>query len=221
MESVKIKSIKKVKRPSKRYDITVEDNHNYFANGMLIHNCNARFCFRDNRLWVGSRTGVKAQCVRPDGTEGNLWWNVAKNIDLENKFKNLQLEPTVGTIPTWDLVLYGEVYGQVQRGFCYDTSNVSFRIFDTYSFVAKRYNNWDETVQIARMMDLPLVPELYRGPWKAELESLQNGPESVSGKSLHIREGFVVKPVVERQDSRIGRVIFKMVGTDYKLRKHK
>lgn len=35
---VKIKSIKKIE-PEVRYDLEVEGNHNYFANGILVHNC--------------------------------------------------------------------------------------------------------------------------------------------------------------------------------------
>ena len=38
---VKIKSIKKLPTTD-RYDITVEDNHNFFANGVLIHNTSYR-----------------------------------------------------------------------------------------------------------------------------------------------------------------------------------
>jgi len=34
-----IVSIKKVAVNSARYDITVEHNHNFFANGILVHNC--------------------------------------------------------------------------------------------------------------------------------------------------------------------------------------
>ena len=35
----KIKSITKIEAPSDRYDLEVEDNHNYYANGILVHNC--------------------------------------------------------------------------------------------------------------------------------------------------------------------------------------
>ncbi len=38
MHYQKIKSIKKINCNSKRYDITVEDNHNFFANNILMHN---------------------------------------------------------------------------------------------------------------------------------------------------------------------------------------
>ena len=35
----KIKSIKKVQHNSKRYDIGVENVNNFYANGILVHNC--------------------------------------------------------------------------------------------------------------------------------------------------------------------------------------
>ena len=35
----KIKRIEKINIDSERYDIEVEDNHNYYANGILVHNC--------------------------------------------------------------------------------------------------------------------------------------------------------------------------------------
>ena len=39
MKQIKIKSISKIEHNSKRYDISVADNNNLFANGILIHNC--------------------------------------------------------------------------------------------------------------------------------------------------------------------------------------
>jgi RNA ligase (TIGR02306 family) len=192
-----------------------------------IHGANARFCFRDDRLWVGSRTGVKAQYVRPDGTEGNLWWNVAKNINLVYKFKNLQLDSYVGNVPTWDLVLYGEVYGQVQDLKYGVNTGANFRLFDIYSPSLGRYVDWDLVVLIANIMELELVPELYRGPWKPEFEDLRNGPSVLYPG--HIREGYVIKPVHERfvqynpenRHAFTGRVIFKFVSEDFKLRNAK
>lgn len=188
-----------------------------------IHGANARFCFRDGRLWVGSRTGVKAQYVRADGTEGNLWWKVAKDIGLEEKFKTLLASgyPDTGT------VIYGEVYGQVQDLKYGVNSGAQLRVFDSYDPYAGCYNDWDVTKGIAHVMGLDLVPELYRGPWKEELEELRNGPSVLYPG--HTREGFVVKPVKERYQQLVpgqrhaftGRVIFKYVGEDYKLRKKK
>jgi DNA repair photolyase len=46
----KIKSIRKYSEPTKVYDISVEDNHNFFAQDILVHNCpfNCIYCFANN-----------------------------------------------------------------------------------------------------------------------------------------------------------------------------
>lgn len=207
------------------------------------HGCNARFTFRDNRLWVGSRTNIKAEYVRPDGTEGNLWWKVAKDLKLEDRFKDLN----TGSLSTYgrhvvtspeiqamnfipeDIVIYGEVFGQVQKGFSYGLpqGQATLRVFDSYSHKLGRYNDWNVTREIAlNRLGLDIVPELYVGPWKTELEELRFGKETISGNSLHIREGFVLKPLKEefvqfnpeQRHCFTGRKIFKFVSEDYKLR---
>jgi len=199
-----------------------------------LHGCNGRVTYRDGRLWMGSRTNIKAQQVSY-GQEKSLWWKVAKDIGLEEKF--LKLHEAGYSDKT---VVYGEVYGQVQKGFNYDQEpgKASFRVFDSYDGNTGVYNDWDVTKAIVEVMGLETVPELYRGPWNPELEGLQNGTETVSGKNLHMREGFVLKPVKEQWVSFnpelagshtsesgyhgfTGRKIFKVVGTAYKLRNKK
>lgn len=211
-----------------------------------IHGANARFTFRDDRLWVGSHHGVKAQNVftTPQGMkiEKNLWWAVAKEIGLEDRFRKLlagewvtdiidgkvgraklaHSESAISPLAGRDLsktTLFGEVYGQVQDLKYGIQRGAALRVFDTFDGTTGQYNDWDVTVAIAQAMGLELVPELYRGPWKPELEELRNGPSVLY--SGNTREGFVVKPLTERYDQYIGRVVFKMVGEDYKLRKRK
>jgi len=41
MEIIKIKSIKKLEKLYNKYDLEVKDNHNFFANNILVHNCRA------------------------------------------------------------------------------------------------------------------------------------------------------------------------------------
>ena len=45
MRKVKIKSIKKLEYKENRYDLTVNSTHNFFANGILIHNTSGRVGF--------------------------------------------------------------------------------------------------------------------------------------------------------------------------------
>lgn len=49
MEFKNTKSIKKIKKKTKVYDITIKDNENFFAEGILVHNCPfaCRYCFAD------------------------------------------------------------------------------------------------------------------------------------------------------------------------------
>lgn len=42
MREIKIKSIKRLEQKLDRYDLTMERTHNFFANGILIHNTSAR-----------------------------------------------------------------------------------------------------------------------------------------------------------------------------------
>lgn len=185
-----------------------------------IHGANSRFTMRDARLWVGSHNGVKAQQVTTILSTGkvgerNLWWSVAKEIGLEEKFVRLLNTKKYGD----KIVVYGEVYGKVQDLNYGIESGAQFRVFDTFDWNRGQYNDWDTTVAIAKVMELELVPELYRGPWNPELESLRNGKSVLYPGN--VREGFVMKPVIEGYDQYVGRKIFKFVGEDYKTRHQK
>lgn len=46
MENVRIKSIKRLNKSYNKYDLEVKDNHNFFANGILVHNCRT-ICYID------------------------------------------------------------------------------------------------------------------------------------------------------------------------------
>jgi len=61
------------------------------------------------------------------------------------------------------------------------------------------------------------VPVLYRGPLDlAHARSLREGMEQVSGKELHIREGVVVRPYVDRRASDGRRLALKLINPKYK-----
>lgn len=78
----------------------------------------------------------------------------------------------------------------------------------------------DEFEEAAKFLGLEITPLLYRGPFSKEsLENHTTGKETYSGKSLHIREGVVVTPVVERRHPDIGRVCLKSVSPNYLIRK--
>lgn len=168
-----------------------------------IHGANARFSYHKGEFWVGSHHQFKG---RPKGKcVLDNFWQAAYNANLEEK---LMQAPGIA--------FYGEAYGKVQKGFGYDCpTGVKVRFFDAMDLKTLKYLNYDDFVNLCDKLGLERVPELYRGPWSTDLKKLAEG-QSTFGN--HIREGFVVKPVVERYEH-IGRVIFKLVSEQYLLAK--
>ncbi len=167
-----------------------------------IHGANARFVYFQDRLWVGSHTNVKRQ------DSNNMWWKVATKLNLEEKLIKYQ-----------GLIIYGEVYGQVQN-LKYDRKDVSLIIFDIYNIEASKYLNYDEAKRISKELELDFVPEIYRGPFTG-LENLESYADGQSLIANNIREGFVIKPVVERWNEQVGRLVLKLHGQDFLIRKGK
>lgn len=170
-----------------------------------IHGTNARFVWHGDRLWVGSH-----KCIKKEGTasaSNSIWWTTAKQYGLEEL---LSQHP--------DIVLYGEIYGYVQD-LKYGLPQGHFRlaVFDALDLRSLKHLDYDDLVDFVKTLNLPMVPLVYRGPWDETLIStLSNGKSTLAD---HVREGFVGRPVKERWNDEIGRVILKYVGEDYLLRK--
>ena len=166
-----------------------------------IHGANARFVCRDGRLWVGSHKNIKRR------DETNMWWRLAIALGLEEKLARIP-----GT------AIYGEAYGQVQDLKYGTPSGVKLILFDALDTGTRKYHDYDDFRHVAELLELPVVPELYRGPWSPDLISYAEGKTTMPGAD-HVREGFVVRPIKERWDHKCGRVILKMLGEGYLLRK--
>ena len=83
-----------------------------------------------------------------------------------------------------------------------------------------RYLDDAELDDACESMMLSRVPVLYRGPFsRAVMAEHTDGREVVSGKALHIREGIVMRPRIERRHDELGRVQLKSVSEKYLLRK--
>jgi RNA ligase (TIGR02306 family) len=118
--------------------------------------------------------------------------------------------------------ILGETFGKGVQDLHYGTTKPEFRVFDIYIGEPGqgRYLNFDELHDMCKELNVNMVPVLYRGPFsKEKLNEMTNGKETLSGKEANIREGIVVKPVVERRHPDIGRVQLKSVSEAYLLRK--
>ena len=161
-----------------------------------IHGASSRFVWGpDDRIHVGSRTEWKRE------DDKNIWWRAAKNSPWLVEFCK--------TYPY--LCVYGEVYGIQDLKYGHAGGRVSLAVFDLL-----RDNEWIPHTEARRFgADLKWVPIVYEGPFdEAVLKKLADGKSLIPGAD-NIREGIVVKPLVERTDPEIGRVQLKMVSNEY------
>lgn len=163
-----------------------------------IHGMNSRFTYQNGKLYAGSRR----QWVK----EGdNTFWKILELVPWIKSF--CILNPNT--------ILYGEIFGAVQKGFNYGLDSkvpFGFRAFDVYADGA--FLDYDLALGGANS-DF-LVPVLYRGPYHPDkVKELVDGPSVMPGAN-HIREGVVIKPTKERFSERLGgRLILKAVSVDY------
>lgn len=194
---------------SSSFDLETE-THNYFASDVLVHN-SARYTYNAGRLYCGSRTAWKDPLGGPIGgvpgapKREHAWWNVARRLGLEEK---LRARPDVG--------VFGEVYGDA-RGMKYNATSDArgLVLFDAMTLKTRTYLDYEDFIALAAELQLPTAPLLYRGPWRNDLRSLAEGDSTLA---KHVREGVVIKPVRERFDARVGRVILKLHGEGFHLR---
>lgn len=115
-------------------------------------------------------------------------------------------------------VVYGEIYGHaIQKGYAYGqpSGKRGLVLFDLRRNDA--YVDTDAFRLWAKNRGLPVVPELYNGPFdKATVLALRDG-NSVLAPTQKVREGVVVKPLVE-STSYIGRKMLKFISDDYLLK---
>lgn len=165
-----------------------------------IHGENFRAVHDGERLWVGSRTRIKKE------TDESRWWQAARSLDLTSKLTAAPM-----------MAVYGESHGYT-GGFPYGAAKhtANLRLFDVMETKTRRYLDYDEFVAFCAERGLPVAPVLYRGPWSAGLRALANGQSTLDPS--HIREGIVVRPVRERFDSKLGRVILKLHGEEFLLK---
>lgn len=173
-----------------------------------IHGSNFSASHDGERLWVKSRNFYKKEDPM------DAWWDAALRLNLKEKLAKYP-----------GLVFFGELTGQV-KGFKYDAiiengallTKVHF--FDVYDSRINRYLDVDAAETILKDLDLPIVPELYRGPWttKEHMYSFAEGKSTLNDK--HVREGIVVRPVINRFEPKVGgRLVLKFIGEGYSLQK--
>ncbi|GEM49247.1 RNA ligase (ATP) [Deinococcus cellulosilyticus] len=136
-------------------------------------------------------------------SESNTYWQALKNSGLTEKVSTLQGNA---------IQVFTEVI-PVQKGYNYGESRVTLRVFEVR--VDGNILPYDSP-ELAAFRDL-WVPVVYDGKFgKADLYALSKGKELVSGQALHIREGVVVRPYIDRKADDGEWLKLKVINPAYK-----
>jgi RNA ligase (TIGR02306 family) len=173
-----------------------------------IHGRSARLgCVYDNTtmtFMAGSRT-IKRKYPGDNTTNTNLYW-APMNREIVELMEGLIKEGAN------QVVIYGEIFGKGIQNYSYGIDEVKFRAFDL--MIDGCYMDYDLSLRLFNYFNILTAPLLYRGLFNLDIvKELSNGNSLVGGNQG--REGVVVKPIKERTDPSIGRVILKYVGDDY------
>lgn len=198
-----------------------------------IHGTNCRWIFsqeetneeafgKNKNVFIASKgQGDKGLFFKNNkNNDSNVYCKSFLDGDIESKVLSSKLWKDGNTIH-----VFAEVYGSGIQDLTYGMINgkYTYAVFDVYVGKARhgRYLNYDELKEFCSECNLKMVDILYRGPFSMEkVKEYTDGFDTIGTNPKQIREGIVIKPLNERWDDEIGRVMVKSVSEVYKLRKN-
>ncbi len=201
-----------------------------------IHGENSKYVYQDGQFYCGSREMWKSEFTRPPtvtleeltekvGAErAQLIYDKAVNGHKPKRSKWWMLpdiHPGIRRLCEENngYAIYGELYGGV-GGFNYGLpqGEIRFAAFDILGD-DKRWLDSEDLVLACKNYDIPMAPVLHSAmPFDfdklVEMAQTLDGPSIFPG-SKHVMEGLVVRPVKERHDPRLGRVVLKIINPAY------
>ncbi len=176
-----------------------------------IHGTNCRVGFvwhpdeEQPTVMAGSRT-LRRKEPESIAMAANTYWFPHTLIGVKNLLSDLQSQGHKQAI------LYGEVYGQGIQAYTYGAKRISFRAFDL--ILDGKYVDYPIFKSLCDRHQVEQVPLVYEGAFSLDvIRGFSNGDSLIGGS--HGREGVVVKPRIERDDPKFGRVILKYIGDRY------
>lgn len=146
------------------------------------------------------------------GRPKNLYWRAMRHFGIDEALPKIAAELGVGIV-----TLYGEVGPCQDLKYGYKDGEIFFAAFDLRA--DGTFVDHDVFADLMDRYGIPTVPLLYRGPYSDKILAQHTDGQTVFGNGAHIREGVVVRPVVERYDMEAGRVLLKSISDAYLLRR--
>jgi RNA ligase (TIGR02306 family) len=179
--------------------------------------CLVTYVADEDRVYVSSKGfGAKSLALKEDPR--NLYWRAVRGHGVAEVAARL-----AERLGARRIGIFGEVFGAGVQDLTYGADGrretLGYAVFDVSAEI-DGVVRWLDAGAVAEG-ELPVVPRLYAGPYDVgRVLEVASGRETVSGRGLHLREGVVIRPVVERYSAVTGgRAIAKAVSPAYLTRK--
>ncbi|MFE8945734.1 RNA ligase (ATP) [Streptomyces sp. NPDC007856] len=179
--------------------------------------CLLTYVAGEDRVYVSSKGfGARSLALKEDPR--NLYWRAVRGHGVAEAAARL-----AERLGARRVGIFGEVYGAGVQDLSYGADGrrdtLGYAAFDVSADVDGTVR-WLDAAEVLEG-ELPVVPRLYAGPYDIErVLEFASGRETVSGRGLHLREGVVIRPAVERYSTVTGgRAIAKAVSPAYLTRK--
>ncbi|CAL9409567.1 hypothetical protein SUDANB15_01614 [Streptomyces sp. enrichment culture] len=179
--------------------------------------CLLTYVAGEERVHVSSKGfGSRSLALKEDPR--NLYWRAVRGHGVAEAAAEL-----AERLGARRVGVFGEVYGAGVQDLTYGADGrrdtLGYAVFDVSAEIDGQVR-WLDAAELLRGR-LPLVPRLFEGPYDSErVLEVATGRETVSGRELHLREGVVIRPAVERYSAVTGgRAIAKAVSPAYLTRK--
>lgn len=205
-------SVSKIEDYGRKYvfDLEVEDNHNYFACGVLTHNTSSTYAlerkpFGRFEFYVCSRNVRQVNDKQECFHDYNIYWAMAKKYKIEEHLKQfLKQNPTV----KW-VCIQGESVGSVQG------NPLKLEEDDLYcfNFIDSQQGRWDSRAGklLVEKWGMKWVPILGVGKLQSTMEEVKQFAHGKSAVNEYVwREGIVYR-------NSMYNISFKNVDRDYLL----
>ena len=204
-----VKAYPDVLRDGEMVEMT-EKVHGTFCGAGVVPGLGHPEMFGGDGLVYSKGLGAKGLVFKDvPANAGNIYVAGVRDAGLHDRIRRV--------FPGRTAHVLGEVFGAGVQDLGYGRKARDFAAFDIS--VDGRFLGRAEFAEACVALGVSRTPVLYTGPFsKAEMLACTDG-RTVLGGSAHIREGVVVVPHQEREDTAIGRVILKSVSGDYLIRK--
>ena len=143
-------------------------------------------------------------------TDENLYWKIAKELQLKEKLEKLN----------GNFALQGEIIGNGVQGNKYKLENVQLKLFNIFNIDSGKYLDQDEFVRKVGWLGLDTVPLLDQVCLDHNVEQLVELSKGNSKLNKQVpREGIVLRPEHEMYDEDLrGRLSFKVINPEFLLK---